>query len=191
MSKKKEFSPLSLVLTLVVIASGSGILLAGIQELTRAPIEAARKQETLRALQEVMPAYANDPLADQQETTDGMVWYPGRDESGRLVGIAVPTSDDKGYGGDVKFMIGLSPQGAVSGVYGLQMAETPGLGDKIFKEDFIKQFLGKTEESMKWDLKKDGGDVDGLTAATISSRAATRAVHQAFEVFSQITPDQL
>jgi electron transport complex protein RnfG len=187
--RRREFSSWSLVVTLILICGCAGVLLAGVHELTLEPIAKAETEGALRAaVRLVLPEHGNDPIADAASGANAGVYYPARDKLGKLLAIAVPVSDAKGYGGEIKFMIGLDMSGKIRKIQGLDAPgrETPGLGDGIFKEKFLAPLVGQTATSVKWRVKKDGGDVDAVTAATISSRAALRAILSAFAVFEEI-----
>ena len=85
-------------------------------------------------------------------------------------------------------LVGISPECKLLDFSVLKHKETPGLGDKITKPRFRNQFKGKTLLGLEWRVKKDGGFVDQITAATISSRAVTGVIHNALELFSKKYP---
>lgn len=187
----QETSPVRLLATLMLIAAVAGGLLAVVQQLTAQPIEQAMRQEQLDAIKAVLPAFENDP--DQQpvmlKTDDGheVPCYVGRDQAGQPVGVAIPGTSYKGYSGELQIMVGITMDGAINGLRVLVMKETPGLGDGCTKPSFQDQFIGKSlDGSFKFKVQKDGGDVHQLTAATITSRAATDAIKQALEYFQQV-----
>ena len=97
------------------------------------------------------------------------------------MGYAVKTFTDKGFGGHVEMMAGFLPDGTIYNVIVLQHKETPGLGTKMTEPKFSNQFLGKNPASFKLKVKKDGGQVDAITAATVSSRAYCDALQRAFD----------
>jgi len=104
----------------------------------------------------------------------------------KQVGTAIETYSNKGFGGRIDIMIGLLDNGTIYNTAVLAQKETPGLGDKMqkSKSDFSVQFNGKNPAEFRLKVKKDGGDVDAITAATISSRAfcdAIRRAHDAYE----------
>ncbi|NQU42553.1 RnfABCDGE type electron transport complex subunit G [bacterium] len=184
MPPRKEFSPLSLVLTLVLITACAGVVLAAVKQITEKPIAQAKRQEKLQAIENVLPEHTNAP--DQEVVQVGeYALYPGFNAAGEFVGAAVEVGDAGGYGGKITLMIGLDAEGQVCGIQATQLNETPGLGDGITKGKFLDPLMGKGRDDMTWRVTKDGGDVDGVTAATISSRAALRAISVAFEVFAQ------
>ncbi|MDO3378152.1 RnfABCDGE type electron transport complex subunit G [Geoalkalibacter halelectricus] len=185
----KELFRLALVLTL--ITAGAGLVLSMAEQLTREPIAEQRRQETLRALRTVLPQFDNQPDQDSLTLEVGYdrrgnplerTVYRGRFE-GEFSGAAFVMIAPDGYSGNIEVMVGITPAGAVSGIAILHHAETPGLGDKIEDDWFRGQFTGQTRDSVRWAVKKDGGDFDQLTGATISARAVVGAVLQGVEFF--------
>jgi electron transport complex protein RnfG len=111
-------------------------------------------------------------------------FYRGR-HGGQLSGIAFQVTAPDGYGGNIDIMVGVDPQGTVTGVAILKHGETPGLGDKIARPDFTGRFIGKGLDNADWRVKKDGGDFDQLTGATISPRAVVGAIRRGLEFFRE------
>ena len=99
------------------------------------------------------------------------------DASGKVLAYAVSGKSEKGYGGTVKLMVGLTPDKKVVSYRKLEANETPGLGAKLTTPEFSGQFEGKDSLGLK--VKKDGGDVEAITAATITSRAVCAAIADA------------
>lgn len=185
----KDIARLALVLTL--IAAGAGLLLSLVEAVTREPIAEQRRQETLRALAAVLPPIDNAPDADTVEMVIGedkrgreitRTFYRGR-RDGQLAGIAFTVIAPDGYSGNITVMVGIRPDGTVTGIEILNHAETPGLGDKIEEPWFKEQFKGKSLESADWRVKKDGGEFDQITGATISPRAIVGAVKKGLEFY--------
>ena len=91
-----------------------------------------------------------------------------------------------GYGGPVEIVVGITPDGTVGGVRIVSQSETPGLGTEVTREAFTGQFEGRSDlESLK--VKQDGGSIDAVTGATISSRAVTRGVSDVLDVFHRLS----
>lgn len=187
----KDIARLALVLTL--IAAGAGLVLSLVEAVTREPIAEQRRLETLKALQAVLPPIDNAPDADTVELVVGQdkkgrdvlrTFYRGR-KGEQLAGVAFRVVAPDGYSGNIAVMVGIRPDGAVTGIEILNHAETPGLGDKIEEPGFKRQFEGKTLENADWRVKKDGGDFDQITGATISPRAIVGAVKKGLEFYRQ------
>ena len=201
---RKESSFLDMVLTLFLVTLIASSSLALIYEVTKGPIAEARKIKKANAIGEVLPAFDNDPGTEFKKLpVDGDTLYFYRARKGdEVTGIAVESFTHTGFGGLIKIMVGFRPDGTLVDIAVLQQAETPGLGDKMLKEksydkttgkSWTSQFQGKDPKNFSLKVKKDGGDVDAITAATITSRAFCDAVQRAYnglmEVTGQLNPD--
>jgi electron transport complex protein RnfG len=103
-----------------------------------------------------------------------------------LVGVAVNTWTNKGYSGRISAMVGFNPDGTIIDVVHLEHKETPGLGDKIdkSKSEWSDQFQGIDPQTTTLKVTKDNGDIDAITAATITSRAYCDAIQRAYDTFT-------
>jgi electron transport complex protein RnfG len=178
MSKKLESTLINMVLSLVLISLTMSAALAFVYLKTKGPIEMAQKQKELNAIKEVLPEFDSDPTAGRTEK-DGVFIYSVTKQN-KLAGYAVKTFTDKGFSGHIEIMAGFLPDGTIYNVAVLQHKETPGLGTKMTDPKFSQQFRGKNPGAFKLKVKKDGGQVDAITAATISSRAYCDALQRAF-----------
>ena len=182
-----------LVLALTLITVGAGLLLSLVESLTREPIAEQRRLETLRALQTVLPTFDNSPDADTVDLVFGKdkkgrelrrTFFRGR-QGAEISGLAFAVVAPDGYSGNISMMVGIDARGTVVGLEILNHAETPGLGDKITWAEFKGQFKGKALEGVDWRVKKDGGDFDQITGATISPRAVVKAVHLGLQFYRE------
>ena len=186
---KRESTFVNMFFTLLLVTLASSVALGLIYELTRKPIDEALTFKRTLAVQIVLPEFDNDPFKDMVRIPvgkDTLNVYPGR-MKGEITGMAVETSSP-GYGGDIRLLVGFLPDGTIREVAVLEHKETAGLGDKILKSksDFPVQFEGKNPENFRLAVSKDGnGDVDAITASTISSRAYCRAVQKAYDAFKK------
>lgn len=181
----KEIAKLIGVLTL--ISAAAGLLLAFTNNRTEGPIAQARKAEVLQALAEVLPPFDNRPNENPftiEENGQTWTFFVAR-QNGAFAGAAVETSSLKGYGGLIKLMVGINPDNSLRRFKILQQQETPGLGTKIAEPAFQNQFANRPFVPDTWRLKKDGGNIEAITGATISSRAVTDALRAASEVFTR------
>jgi electron transport complex, RnfABCDGE type, G subunit len=180
MAKESTFKNMVLVLSIVCLISSA--IVGGIYALTKDPIDKAQSDKEKAAIAEVVPAFDNEPKLEVA-VVNGTNVYPAK-KGGEIVGYAIETSSI-GFGGPIKLIVGFTPDGSIYNVAVVSASETPGLGDKINKNksDFSLQFKGKNPENFKLAVKKDGGDVDAITASTITSRAFAKAVEQAYETF--------
>ena len=182
---------LRLVLVLTLITAGAGLILSLVESVTREPIAEQRRLATLRALKAVLPPADNSPDEDTVQLLIGQdrrgrdmmrTFFRGRQE-GELSGIAFEVVAPDGYSGNITVMVGVKPEGTVAGIEILSHHETPGLGDKIELPAFKGIFVGKSLENADWRVKKDGGEFDQITGATISPRAVVGAVRNGLEFF--------
>lgn len=185
----KDVFRLALVLT--IIAAGAGLILSVVENVTREPIANQRRQETLKALKAVLPSMDNAPDKDTVTLVVGKdkkggdvyrVFYRGR-QGELLTGVAFKVVAPDGYSGNIEIMVGVQPSGIVSGIEILTHAETPGLGDKIEEDWFRQQFRGQGLDNADWRVKKDGGQFDQITGATISPRAVVKAVKTGLQFY--------
>lgn len=189
MASKTESTLKNMVLALTIVALISATSLGYIYELTKGPIDAAKLKKKLKAIQEVVPEFSNDPNADMFKVVsdikgDSLEFYPAYNNE-KLVGTAIKTFSDKAFTKRIFIMVGLLPDGTIKNIQVLEHAETPGLGDKMSKKksDWSNQFNDKNPESFKLKVTKDDGSVDAITAATISSRAYCDAVDRAYKAY--------
>jgi electron transport complex protein RnfG len=171
---------IKLIFVLTVICAVSSALLAAVYSKTKAPIEAALEVRTANAARDVMPAGLAAP---EKNVIEGVTFFVARKE-GRLAAVAVEGRSKSGYGGDVALMVGLGADGKLVNYKIVAANETPGLGTKMSSDTFRKPLLGKAITGA-WKVKKDGGDVDAITAATISSRAALACIRDAIAKYTK------
>lgn len=178
-----------LIVPVVLITMVAGGALALVNAATVDRIEASKAQEKQDALKEVMPDFSNDPTKQyvevdlDPEKDDGieLVYYAGLDGSGKLTGWGVESRTDTAYSGDLSLVFGVDPAGTVKTVRVLVQKETPGLGTKAAGDDFLSAYQGQALGSFNFDVKKDGGEVDAISGATISSRAVSLCIEQGLE----------
>ena len=153
-------------------------VLGGAYALTKEPIDAAAKAKTDKAIGAVLPAF--DSTTEESVDVDGVTYnYYKAVQGDRTVGYAV-ISTVGGFGGPLTLMVGVTPEGVVYNTSVLSHTETPGLGAKCNTDaKFMAQWEGFDPSAKILSVKKDGGDVDAITASTITSRAYTEAVKNA------------
>jgi Na+-translocating ferredoxin:NAD+ oxidoreductase subunit G len=183
---KKESTFANMVITLLLVTAVASFTLATVYNLTAEPIAQARESKRQEAIRRVVPDF---------DTLESRRFMPanGRDSlefnfafmNGELVGVAVGTYTTSGFSGRINAMVGFYPDGTIVDVVHLQHQETPGLGDKIEKNksNWSDQFQNFDPRVKSIRVSKDGGDVDGITAATITARAYCDAIERAWETF--------
>ncbi|MDT8377075.1 MAG: RnfABCDGE type electron transport complex subunit G [Mariprofundaceae bacterium] len=191
-SKKKrviEPEQVKMVVAMFVVAAVAALLLGLTDIVTRAPIAEAEKEALHKALGQVLPPHANDPLEDMLTIKpDGSdtpkQFYPARDKAGNSVGMAWETIAPDGYSGTIRILMGVFPDGTVHAIRITSHRETPGLGDGIVHNSkWLGSFAGRTLDNVRWAVKKDGGEFDQFTGATITPRAVIKAVKQGLVLF--------
>lgn len=185
---KRESSFINMLLTLAVVTIVASFTLASVYNLTKEPIARAREAARQAAITMVVPSF--DELQAKS-----FLPPDGRDslelifalKDGEMVGVAVATYTDMGFSGRIRAMVGFFPDGRIVDVVHLHHQETPGLGDKIekSKSDWSDQFKDMDPASDVIRVVKDGGNVDAITAATITSRAYCDGIQRAYDTFSK------
>lgn len=179
-------------MSLAVITIVAGAILGYVYSVTKAPIEQAAAAKQKEAIAEVTPPFNNDPEADAKVfSEDGgeITVYPAKMD-GKLVGAAVKATSMAGFSGEIVIMVGFEADGTVKDYRVLQQAETPGLGAKMeawFRDPAgARSILGRNPGTENFYVTKDTekqGQVDAITAATISSRAFLEAVRNAYQAY--------
>ncbi len=184
---------LKMILILTAISGVAALGLSGMNSVTEPLIAENERLFTLRSINRVIPETdAPDPCEDCRPAFDnepdqdavcvqGFKVYRGRSD-GEVVGVAVEAVGEKAYSGTIMVLVGLSLDGTVTGVEVLRHAETPGLGAKITDCEWRRQLVGEGPGDIAWKVTKDGGDVDQISGATISSRSMIDAITKAQEL---------
>lgn len=181
---KKESSFVNMVLTLFIVTAIAALALGGVYNATKGPIAIAKRLKIERAIGEVLPAF--DSVTEYKVLPaggkDSLTFYLATKE-GESVGTAIRTYTDEGFSGRFWIMVGFVDGDVISGTSVLEHKETPGLGDKMDKKkaDWPDQFKGKNLTEYNLKVTKDRGDVDAITAATITSRAFCDAAQRAYD----------
>lgn len=184
---------------LAVAAVATVGLVSVIHDLAQPRIEASRRAQQLAKLTEVLGGvvYDNDPLVDTVlvrdpdllGTDEALIVHRVRND-GSTVALLINVVAPDGYSGAIRLLLGIEPQGRVLGVRVVEHRETPGLGDAIEerRSDWIRGFDGRSlgnPPPPRWQVRKDGGDFDAFTGATVTPRAVVRAVRNALDYVEQ------
>ena len=176
-----------MLLVLTGITAICVALLAYVNELTKEPIAQANAKTLSDAVKAVVPGFDNDPIAEKKvQMVDGVEYavYPAS-KGGEFIGAAVE-SKAMGFGGDLKVLVGFDAQGNIIDYSLLSHAETPGLGSKAdawFKKGEKGDITGKNPGETSLPVTKDNGQIDAITASTITSRAFLNAVNLAYAAY--------
>lgn len=186
--KKLESSLKNMLLVLTGVTVVSVALLAWVNELTKEPIAQANAKALSDAVSLVVPDFDNNPIAEKKiQEVNGVQYavYPAT-KSGEYIGAAVEASA-MGFGGDLKVLVGFDAEGNILNYSLLSHAETPGLGSKAdtwFKKGNKGDITGMNPGKAVLTVSKDGGQVDAITASTITSRAFLSAVNAAYAAYA-------
>ena len=171
---------LKLSFRLGLICAVAAMALAQVDSFTREPICQAEARAQREAVEAVLPAFAKlagDTL--RVGLDDQAIYFTGRDSTG-VVGTAFTATSGLGYSGEIEIMIGLDDVGTVNGVRILRHAETPGLGANYAAPDVLDAFYKGKRSTDRWQVTKDGGQIDAITGATVTGRAICDAIEQGF-----------
>ena len=205
--KKLESSLKNMLLVLTLVSAVAAFLLAYVNNVTSATIAKINEEALSEGIKSVLNIGAEEQIAVAEKEVEGFVVYEVT-RDGNWIGTAVKSTDKSGFGGDIEVLVGFNEEGKILGYEVLKHAETPGLGARAgewfrtatlgeVKEVGVlsKIFFGKPDPAgshnimgrdiAQGELKvtKDGGDIDAITASTITSRAFLNAVNNAYKVF--------
>ncbi len=188
MAAKKESTFINMLLTLFIVSLVASSALALVYKATKVPIDKAKLKKKEEAIKKIVPPFANKPIAEMYKIAsdlDSLECYPAKDDKGNLIGVAIKTNTMLGFSGEFVIMVGFKPDGTIISTSVLEHKETPGLGDKIEKKksDWSKKFEGKNPATNKISVTKDGGEIDAITASTITSRAFCDAILRAHQAY--------
>ena len=167
---------IKLIFCLSLISAICAGVLASINEVTKEAIKQIAAKRTLDAAAAVMPPSVDKSKVEELKGSDGI--FVGKDATGKIAGYAIKGSDPSGYGGEIVLMVGFTPDCRISTYQKLVAMETPGLGTQLSSPAFMKQFEG-LDASSPISVKKDGGTIEAITSATITSRAVCGAINNA------------
>lgn len=179
----------NMVSVLGTITLVSALAVSGFYNLTKDAIDKANQDKIDGAISEVISQFDNKPAMEMFLSPatgayegDSLEVYPAK-SGDKVLGYAVKTFSQNGYGGKIELMVGVLSDGTINAVSVVSESETPGLGHKMSTEGvLVDQFRNVDPGSKKIKVKKDSGDIDAITAATISSRAFCDAVNRALSV---------
>jgi len=189
---KRESTFINMVATLFVVTLIAAVALGYVYDLTKEPIEIAKMKAQQEAIKKVLPEF--DKLGDAfkvpTETEGDSLDFFNAYKNDKLIGTAIKTHTKKGFSGLITIMVGFDVEGKISGYEILEHAETPGLGSKmvLWFKDTAKpkqNVIGKSPKTTKFKVTKDGGDIDAITASTISSRAFLDAMVRAYNSYDK------
>ena len=199
-----------MLLSLLFICLLAAGLLAKVNDMTKEPIADAKALKLEEAIKNVVPEFDNDPVSESYKVAtdsgDSLLVYPAK-KGDDVVGFAVNSYSDNGFSGNIQVMVGFDMENSVVDYAILSHAETPGLGSQmvdwfkpqveekslietvfgfeIKKQEAKSSIIGKSPGSLNMTVSQDGGDIDAISASTITSRAFLEAVNKAYAAYTQ------
>lgn len=196
MAKESNFK--NMVIALFAVTFVASASLGIVNEFTKGAIEKANIDAQNKAIAAVLPSF--DKLGKSYKVlpegeADTLELFPALDKDSVTIATAVKSYTKKGFSGLFTVMVGISADGTISGYNVLEHHETPGLGSKMAlwfsnKDKPGQYVIGKNPATDNLTVKKDGGSVDAITAATISSRAFLESVQRAYKAWKSHSDQQ-
>ncbi len=182
--------------TLFVVGLVAATMLALVDKWTAGPIAEAQRQALHQSLEQVLPEHSNDPLKDMFlfpiAKEENIKIFPAKDKKGDVIAYAWEQIAPDGYSGTIRILMGVRVSGEIAAIRVTFHKETPGLGDGIIKnKTWLNAFIDKTLTNATWLVKKDGGDFDQFTGATITPRAVVKTVHKGLVFYKKNQVDML
>lgn len=183
----------NMFLSLFIISLVVAVLLAQVNKMTAKPIAAAKALKLENAIKEVVPEFDNNPVEEAYKMPtvggDSLLVYPAK-KGDEVVGFAVNTYSNNGFSENIQIMVGFDMEDKVVNYSVLSHAETPGLGSKMndWFRDTTKPnqvVIGRNLSEENLSVSKDGGQIDAITASTITSRAFLEAINKAYAVYKE------
>jgi electron transport complex protein RnfG len=182
----------NMVMTLFLVTFVAAAALGLVYEFTKEAIAEAKMRAQNEAIEKVLPSFEQlgetikVAAENDEDTIEIFPAYKGNE----LVGYAVKTFTNNGFSGFISIMAGIDNSGNFSGYEVLEHAETPGLGSKMndwfrSEEKPAQSVIGKNPETTNFEVSKDGGDIDAITASTITSRAFLDAMRRAYRAYEE------
>lgn len=171
-----------MLIALIVITIVSGGVLGFVYDLTEPTIVQVEANKNLKAINEVLETKV-EIVRTEKLDIDSLTYNLAFDADNNFIGAAVKTFSNEGFGGKIELMVGILNNCIINKISILSQSETPGLGANMVNDKFKNQFNGKDPKEFRLKVSKDGGDVDAIVAATISSRAVSKAIQKAVDGF--------
>ena len=184
MQRKPSSSLKNMILAMVTVSGLSAIILALSYNLTKNPIAEAQDNKKLEAIAEVLHGeYDNNPYQERIKLSGtNLELYPARKE-GKVTSIAIKSYSNNAFSGKLELIVGFTLDGTITDYKVINHKETPGLGSKVTEPKFANQLKGFNVAAQELKVRQDGGEIDAVTSATISSRAVLDAIQRAFDSY--------
>lgn len=179
----------NMIFVMLIVCGLSAWALGYVYQITKEPIDIAKNQKTVDAIAKIVGEFDNNPFDEKTNINAGkskLEMFPAR-QNGNISAVAIKTYSKNGFSGKIELIIGISMDGTILGYKVIEHAETQGLGSKITEKKFSDQFVGLNTKSSEYKLSNDGGEVDALTGATISSKAVVDAIGKAAKAYNKFS----
>lgn len=181
----------NMIFVLVLVCAVCAGFLAWTHQMTLAPIAKAKDNMQLEAIAEVIDGdFDNNPFEEKiilkgSKKRESFEFYPAK-KDGKYIGVALKTYSNRGFGGRIEMIVGFFVDGRINKFKLISHKETPGLGTKVMEDKFMHQLEDFNPRYGVLKVRQDGGDVDAVTAATISSRAVLSGIQKAFNAYEKL-----
>ena len=180
---EKNIEKSKMIKVILTVAVVSGLMLSFVYLQTKEPIQNAQNKMISESMKEVVATeFDNNPYEEKlvvQRGKEKFTIYPAR-KDGYVTSLILKTHSNKGYGGRLDVLVGFSLDGTVGNYKVIKHQETPGLGSKVNDDSFKKNIIGKKPDKETFKVRQDGGEIDAITGATITSRALIDAIQKAY-----------
>ena len=185
----KPSSQIFIIFKIIFVVSFlTAVFVGSIYHVTKKPIQEAQNKIIAESIKEIIPSeFDNNPFAEKitlKQDKERFTLYPARLE-GYVTAIAMKSFSNKGYGGRLDVLVSFLLDGTIGNYKVIKHQETPGLGSKVNDESFKKGIIGKNPASESFKVKQDGGEIDAITGATITSRALIDAIQKAYHGYQK------
>ncbi len=190
MSKSNKVIPSTLsnmIAAMTIVAIFAATILGVSYQITKKPIQQAKDNRKLEAIKDVIDTdFDNNPFLDRIEIGNNIELYPARTGS-KITSIAIKSYSNNAFSGRIELIVGFKLDGTINGYKIIEQKETPGLGTKVMEHKFSHQFKGLSPAEKHFAVKQDGGEIDAVTSATISSRAVIDAIKRGYNKYVQFS----
>ena len=180
---EKNIEKSKMIKVILTVAVVSGLMLSFVYLQTKEPIQNAQNKMISESMKEVVATeFDNNPYEEKlvvQRGKEKFTIYPAR-KDGYVTSLILKTHSNKGYGGRLDVLVGFSLDGTVGNYKVIKHQETPGLGSRVNDDSFKKNIIGKKPDKETFKVRQDGGEIDAITGATITSRALIDAIQKVY-----------
>ena len=186
--KKQTGNILKILMAMITVAFVAASFVGIIKAVTEKPIQESQNRMIADSIKDVVSGnFDNNPYEEKiviRKDKDTFTLYPAREE-GHLTSLVMKSVSNKGYGGQIEVLVNFLLDGTVGGFKVINHKETPGLGSKVNDDSFKKGVVGKKPATKAFKVRQDGGEIDAITGATITSRALIDAIQKAYDGYQK------